>query len=343
MTIPGPVSATSSYLPTQYDIPDSGSASTDPYVTPELVHLDEGWTPQGQAYAGNGELLTTYYYHDRLSLGDFIGLGYDDSQYLPPSEYPFREEGLTERGVLLSIQDTKVGTERSVALLGPGGDSAYRAPTHGGGVATRGDYVYVSDTDGIYVYSRSQIDNAPVNPATGRVEVPALEVIPQPSAPDGGDFVSNASFMTVHGNYAYVGTYNKDEGDTDTTGAVWRFEIDGDGSLINPTGPIAAPDRAQGVTVVNDGQGLLFSTGDKQLVYQPIESNDETFAADGESSDVGNGKLDSWAQGINIVGDELWVTYENGSSQYDGRDGPQRIERIPLSELDDFPVGDQPA
>lgn len=344
MTVPGPVGPTSPYLPTQYDIPDAGNPSTpaETYLTPGLVHLDEGWTPQGQAYAGNGELLTTYYYHDRSTLADFVGLGYDDSQYLPPEGLPFRESDLAERGVLLSIQDTRIGTERSVALLGPEGDSAYKAPTHGGGVATNGDFVYVSDTDGIYVYSRAQIDSAPVNPATGRVEVPALEVIPQPSAPDDSGFVSNASFMTVHGNYAYVGTYNKDAGDTDTTGAVWRFEIGADGSLNNPSGPIAAPDRAQGVTVVNDGQGLLFSTGEQRLVYQPIESTDATFAADGDSTDVDNGKLDSWAQGLNIVGDELWVTYENGSSQYDGGDGPQQIVRIPLSELDDFPVGAQP-
>jgi hypothetical protein len=56
-----------------------------------------------------------------------------------------------------------------------------------------------------------------------------------------------------------------------------------------------------------------------------------------------NGRPDSWAQGSNIVSDELWVTYENGSVQYDDKDGPQSIERIPLSDLEDFPVGEQPS
>ncbi|WP_242112781.1 hypothetical protein [Luteimonas aquatica] len=342
MTVPGPVGAPSPYLPAQYDTPNVGSTPSDAYITPGLVHLEEGWTPQGQAYTGNGELLTTYYYHDRFNLRDLLFGNVDDSQYLPPTDIPYRQEDLTERGVLLSIQDTRNDTERSVALLGPRGDSEFLAPTHGGGVATHGDTVYVADTDGIYLYSRAQIDNAPVNPATGRAEVRALDVIPQPQAPEGSDFVSNASFMTVHGDYAYVGTYNKDADGADTTGAVWRFEIGADGRLTDPSGPIAAPDRAQGMTVVNDGQGLLFSTGDRHLVYQPIESSPQTFTADGASENIDNGKLGSWAQGINIVGDELWVTYENGSSQYDGHDGPQRIERIPLSELADFPVGTQP-
>jgi hypothetical protein len=124
-------------------------------------------------------------------------------------------------------------------------------------------------------------------------------------------------------------------------GAVWRYKINEEtGSLIEDSrqGPIRAPDRAQGVTVV-DG-ALLFTTGDQKLIYQPFDSSASTFEADiADRVDISNGLIDPYAQGLNIIDGELWVTYESGSHKYrdklkDGDEPREHIQRIPLDELD---------
>ncbi|MDY7231886.1 hypothetical protein [Hyalangium rubrum] len=271
-------------------------------VGPKLLHLDDGLTPQGQGYdAKRGEVLTTYY---------------DDS------------------GVLLSIQDKKDGSETLNVRLG--GKDSVPPPSHGGGVSVDGDNVYVSDTDFIYVYSREAIEKAEregtVAEPSQVIDVPADRIDPE----TGTGLVSNGSYMTVKDGYAYVGGYSKD-GDG-KAGAVWRYKLDErTGELIqnehSPQGPIRAPDRAQGIAVV-DG-ALLFTTGDHKLVYQPFDT--EKFKADiDDRTDISNGKIDPYAQGLNIIDGELWVTYESGSDKYkDDVDHPrEHIQRIPLDELD---------
>lgn len=274
---------------------------------PQLLHLQGGWTPQGQGYdAGRGEVLTSYYNEDHQ--------------------------------VLVSIQDKKTGEEKHNVILG--GTDGVKPPSHGGGISTDGDNVYVADTDHIYVYSREELEKAE---SECRPAVPSqvMEVPPDVKDPATGiALVSNGSFMTVKDGYAYVGAYSKD-GDG-KVGAVWRYEIDEQtGAIIEGSrqGPIRAPDRAQGMAVV-DG-ALLFTTGDKKLMYQPFD--EESFTADiDDRVNIANGRIDSWAQGFNIIDGELWVTYESGSQKYDGEDGRQHIQRIPLDELDLEDAGLEP-
>ncbi|WP_342375248.1 hypothetical protein NVS55_28635 [Myxococcus stipitatus] len=287
---------------------DSGGTSTE---GPKLLHLDTGWTPQGQGYdAGRKEVLTTYY---------------DDC-----------------RGVMLSVQDKDSGKEtQQVKLGGLSPDHLAGAPSHGGGVSTDGEFVYVSDTKHLYVYSREAIEQA----AKDGTEVPALQVteVPQPEdlkdPATGIGLVSAGSYMTVKDGYAYVGAYSKD-GDG-KAGAVWRYKLDEDtGAIIKGSrqGPIRAPDRAQGMMVV-DG-ALLFTTGDRKLVYQPFDSSGGSFEADiSQRKDISNGQIDPYAQGFNVVGNELWVTYESGSHKYRDKldsdfEPRESIQRIPLESLD---------
>lgn len=280
---------------------------------PELIHLKDKWTPQGQGYdSGTKELLTTYYN--------------DDHQVLLSVQ---KKDGQESGNVILGgpLVDPPRGEERDVPYEGP--------PGHGGGVATDGKFVYVADTEAIYVYSREAIATAEKGET-----VPALNVIDKPYGDrwlvsgDTTPLVNKASYMTVKGGYAYVGGYS-DDGDGDA-GAVWRYKITENG--IDPAsvqGPIRAPDQAQGVTVV-DG-ALLFTTGSHKLYHQPITSTEDTFAADiDDREEIGNGLIDQYAQGVNVIGGELWVTYESGSHLYrKGADNPrEHIQRIPLERLD---------
>jgi hypothetical protein len=85
---------------------------------------------------------------------------------------------------------------------------------------------------------------------------------------------------------------------------------------------------------VVDG-ALLFTTGKHELVYQPYDT--KSFEADiGDRKDISNGRIDPYAQGLNIIDGEVWVTYESGSEKYDQEvDFPRKhIQRIPLEQLD---------
>lgn len=278
-------------------VPGVGHSKSSERVGPEFIHLKEGWTPQGQGYdSKRGQVLTSYY---------------------------------GEAGVMVSIQNTQSGKELKNARLGglPGGST----PSHGGGLATNGDYVYLSDTRHLYVYRRSDIDDADPN---GPPVTPS-QVLDVPTTTD-STLVSNGSYMTVKGKYAYVGGYSPD-GDG-KVGAVWRYELDPKTGAFNPEtlkGPIRAPDRAQGVTATE--HGLIFTTGEKKAIYQPFTSTSKTFSADtSKRADIGNGLIDSYCQGLNVINGELWVTYESGSYKYrDNVDEPRtHIQRIPLDALD---------
>lgn len=312
------------------------TASLFPFLHtgPRLLHVDEGWTPQGQGYdAERHELLTTYY-----------------------TDTNDNDVGDTVR---LSVRDRYTGVEaRDVVLLGSDkpGDAEHGNPAHGGGVATDGEFVYVADTTEVYVYRRSDIDNAAWNPATSRYEVEATRVMEMPEVPadlrgDGG-LVSDktgksiASYITVHDGKAYVGSYSKN-GDG-MNGAVYRFDIDPEtGAFSNPTGPVKAPDQAQGVTVVDDGKGLLFSSnnGDYSLVYQPVTNEEGDFSASYDDRKILDDSqlIDSYVEEINVIDDELWVTYESAAKKPDGDykfdvdDRHRSVQRIPIEDIPGFP------
>ncbi|MCY1045307.1 hypothetical protein OV208_28585 [Corallococcus sp. bb12-1] len=286
--------------------PELTQAASGETHGPPMLHLGDGWTPQGQGYdAGRGEVLTTYYNDDH--------------------------------DVLLSVQDKDSGGETLQVELG-GSSSTGPAPTHGGGVSTDGEFVYVSDTDHIFVYTREELERAAKAGTQASafqvMDVPERDGVKDPAT--GLDLVSAGSYMTVKDGYAYIGGYSPD-GDG-KAGAVWRYKLDEKtGALIEDSreGPIRAPDRAQGMTVVDDA--LLFTTGDHKLVYQPIESTEDSFEADIDARvDISNGLIDPYAQGVNVIDGELWVTYESGSEKYRDKvkEPREHIQRIPLEDLD---------
>lgn len=339
MSIVDPVS--SSTVPTRYDVPPS-SNDFDPALPggsdgPALEQswLDEGFIPQGQGYDGSGLLLGTY------NNGDSVRLSLQDTANGNPlGAVELRGKPLPEGTV--SILDALAFRE----------DNPH--PDKGGGVAMDEDYVYVADTEGVYVYDRAEIERAAGNAEEGQPlpQVDAVRVIKMPEDADGNrEF--DASYITVKDGYAYVGQFGVrpggiGDGDYGNDPGLMRYKIE-DGKFTDPTGPIDTPYYAQGVAVTE--KGLIYSTSysdkdgesPKSLEFQPFADFDafevkENPLAAALGLDVALsyeiGGLEYYAEELNIVGDELWITYESAAEKYHGADGEDHIVRIPLSDLD---------
>lgn len=275
-------------------------------LPPELLHLrddDYEGIPQGQGYdQARDELLTTYY----------------------------AKNGEQSEDVRLSIQDKRTGYETAYVQLKDedGGELG-----HGGGVTTDGRWVYVSDGGKVYVYDRADIDAAepssPVN-ASHSQDVP----------------VSSFMNLSPDGRYAYVGEWDKNTvlpGDSSPGyPELYRYEVDREtGTLVNQSGPQRIPNNAQGVAVTDSG--LLFTTswGDKpgispnELVYQPFDGDQSggfRLVDKDDARDVA--EIPYYAEGINVIGDDVYVTHESGASEYQGEDGESRIQRHALDDLE---------
>lgn len=308
---------------------------------PELVHLSDGWIPQGQAYVpGTDQDLLLSTYND------------DDSQVLVSLQDPASLQGELNH-VVLGPPPTPDG-------LHGWENTAYQqahTPDKGGGIAVDGDIVYVADSEGIYTYSLQAMQTA----APGEA-VPALGFQPTDST---------ASYITIHDGHAYVGQFGVDpdgigSGDYGTNPTLTRYEIDANHQLVNPGAPIQAPYYAQGVAVTE--HGLLYTTslgsntpdndGDDSphaLVYQPFSDfsafQPETrplemlgMTISGTQVPVFHevANLDYYAEEFNIVGDELWITYESNADKYiDNYTGNvhtppsnTHVQRVPLDALD---------
>ena len=277
---------------------------------PELIHVGE-FIPQGQGYdAQRRQVLTTYYNKDD--------------------------------GVLLSIQNKDGGPEvKHVKLHGGSAENLCAiAPDKGGGVATDGKFVYLADTESVYVYRREDIDAAQNG---GSVEPVWINRMPEGS---------NASYLTVKDGQAYVGQFAVDPNgfgsdqakqDFDGKPSLVRFDIGAKGEFVNPSAPVETPYYAQGVTATE--RGLLFSTSfggqdesPRELVFQQFTGNGANFRLEAAKDAQSVYRLDHYAEGINVIDNEVWVTYESAADDYrdSGVEPRTHIQRIPLGELKDY-------
>lgn len=273
---------------------------------PKYLHSgdDSPWTQQGQGYdPTRDEILTTYYDQD------------DDAEGKP--DLP---------GILLSIQDRTSGSElTNVLLVGKDGTGG---PLHGGGVATDGDYVYVTGGDTVWVYSRDDIDAA----GDGQPVKPLYEY----------QDVLASSFTTIHDGKLYVGSYENGE-----EGSLYSYQLGPNGTLLGSNGQPRpeqsmslpylpgldgghyegpTPHNSQGVEIYKDGFLFTQSHGDddpSDLLYQPF----------GSDTSVKIGELSALSQGLNVIGDKLYITSEASSYQFDVPDAPESID---VFDLDDF-------
>lgn len=313
---------------------------------PRLVHAGEGsdWIPQGQGHdAARGELLTTYNDGDR---------------------------------VLLSLQaitpdcDPATADEASVFLGGDPDDPDDTAgPTKGGGVATDGEYLYVADTDAVYVYRREDIDAA-LQPPDPSQQAPLPPLLPdaQPPTPspflrsptptvdavaripiatgDGDGF--NASYLTLHEGHLYVGNFSVDAitnlapgKDYSTADAeLRRYALGEDGGFsADDYAAIDAPKFAQGAVVTDTGVLFTTSLGSglaapaDDLVFQATTDTPGSFSAEGDPR--GAGHLPHYAQGLNVIDGKLWITHESAADKYRGNvDDP--LDHVQIYDVADL-------
>ena len=314
---------------------------------PRLLHAGEGsdWIPQGQGHdAGRGELQTTYNNGEEVLL----------------SQQP-------------TTPDCDPATlEEMAVILGGDPDDALdtSAPTKGGGVATDGEFIYVADTDAVYVYRRADVDAAlqaagpagedrpapllpdaqpdvlaPLAPATP----PTVEAIDRiPIATGDGD-AFNASYLTVRDGELYVGNFSVD-GTTNffSSGSAYstadaelrRYTLDGDGGFsAGDYLSIEAPKYAQGAVVTDTGVLFTTSLGSgitapaDDLVFQATTDTPGSFSAEGDAQDVGH--LPHYAQGLNVIDGKLWITFESAADKYrDKVDDP--LGNVQIYDVDDL-------
>jgi hypothetical protein len=315
---------------------------------PRLLHAGPGseWIPQGQGYdAVNGQVLSTF------NDGNQVRLSFQlvDTECDPnPDTY-------------------------SVTLGGADPDNpSADAPSKGGGVATDGEYIYVADTQDVYMYRREDVlyalqqEQAPtpmpplapdaepaqsLNPyASGSSALPSVPAVDKVSidAKDGSEF--SASYLTLRNGALYVGDFTstainnlggRDDPTRDAT--LRRYEVDPETGSFNAGryDAIDAPKYAQGAVVTDTG--VLFSTSLGSGVLAPADKLifQATTNTPGEFSTAGSprmvGELDHYAQGLNFVEGKLWITHESAADKYRGNvDNPH--DHIQIHDIDSLDI-----
>ena len=184
---------------------------------------------------------------------------------------------------------------------------------HGGGVSTDGEFVYVVGDGTVWVYDRDAIDAAARG---GRVPTAARDPRPprrQTSRRSQGQGTPDTSRSSE-----YV------DGDP---GSLYSDALGPDGTLVGDArydGP--TPHNSQGVAI--HGHGFLFTQSHGEddpsdLLYQPFGSDEPRTI----------GELSPLSQGLNVIGDQLYVTSEASAYQFDVPDAPLAIDVFDVSDF----------
>lgn len=335
--------------PEDYDALSSYNAPLDGGDGIPLRHAGAGsdWIPQGQGYDETRNQVLTSYYKD----GGPVLLSFEDLDPWQNCEPAKRE---------FSVE------------LGGTSEDPDNAPGKGGGVATDGTYVYVADGGEVFVYRREDVmaqfapepPDGPVLPGSeplpgvhSGATVQAIARIPIDPPNDGNEFT--ASYLTVKDGQLYVGDFtstrltNYASGRDDPTrdAELRRYAIDPETGLFGGArvsgddamtyDSIDAPKYAQGAAVTDTGVVFSTSLGSgffapaDELVFQQTTSTTDAFSTDGDARVIG--RLDHYAEGLNFIDGQLWVTHESAADKYrDNVDDPH--DQIQVHSIDDLGI-----
>ncbi len=240
-----------------------------------------GWTPQGLCVdPSSGQLLQTSYHRDGRAR--------------------------------LWVVDPDTGVLTGTVELG--GDQRGAPPRHLGGIAVRGDTVYVTSAEKpprLFAYDRSTLLSAGTHDV-----VPALGEA-QP--------VAGGAYCTVVAQTLYAGTFGKD-----STGRLYTYRWDG--SWVDEQGPFPTPPQTQGIAV--HGAAIIFSTSwgrTKTGTLQSFRLDEVLAGALGEPlARVG---LPTMAEGIAALPTGVMTTYESGASGFVDPGRHRRKELWPSTHM----------
>lgn len=244
------------------------------------------------------------------------GLGLDpDTGWIIQTNYS-KDEG---QNSTLSMVDPNTGREMVDVELGGYGNIT--TPDHAGGVASDGEYTYVTSSgepSHVFTYRNSDLTNggnAPVDP-----------IGPPTQLPNGA-----GAYGTLNDGALYVGTHSEDIGGggnaydgEDDDGRLYRYLPDGHGGWTPDTsfgggsGYVHTPPQAQGV-VVRDGE-YVFSTSLGRTEPGRLITQDR------QDDEAGNGdrgepyELPNMSEGIIELDGQIITTYESAADEY-GPDG----------------------
>lgn len=282
-------------------MPAPAPLPTPPLPTPTDIPLDETTTEDGpriEAVPGRERFGMDDWRHPAWTPQ---GLAYDeDRNLLVSTMYDTESEGGTAG--LLVLQDKDTGdTLTKVELAGI---------DHYGGVAVDGDNVWVSGDGQVQLYSMQEIlaaeEGSEVDPAR-TFDVAA------------------SSTVTYADGHIFVADFTEKE---DDPGRIYSYEVAPDGTVAaEPDGEWTAPSgQIQGIAVDDDHIYLSQSYGrenESQLTRMP-RGTDSTAGAESVT-------MPNMSEGITIVGDDLYTTYESGADEYAGSGEPR--ERMTITHL----------
>ncbi|MFI9452040.1 hypothetical protein [Amycolatopsis sp. NPDC052450] len=273
------------------------------------VNPGQPWISQGLAYDGKNLLVGSYHDGDGDGSGD-IPLG--------PELTPSR----------LTYVDYETGQEAGSVYLD--GNGEVDAPTHTGGVATDGEYVWVSSNEHVYVYDKAELDAAqdsgkPVN---------AIDVVPTPAH----SYVTYAQGKLFVGDYANNRLYEIPVGENGSP------EPDRAGE------PIETPNNVQGVVVrddefifsSSDGHSGKFYKQDRTPEWYDFNDREEIELKGGEPGNEDGYDSHGVEEAVEIDG-EIVLAHESGAYGYQKNPGEKwdepELTRISLDELGLDPDG----
>lgn len=225
-------------------------------------------------------------------------------------------------------------------------------------MATDGELIYLAYDAQVVVYRRADV-MAAANAHTANKQRASVAAIQRIDIKTSSNDRFEASYLTVHAGYLYVGNFTSDwlrnlgPGiDYPTSGAeLRRYSLaTGKHAHSQSTGltkavfnkqqyqRIAAPRFAQGAAITKTG--LLFSTSygsgkfapKAALYFQPATNTAETFTASGKARVATS--LPHYAEGIAIISGRPWVLFESAAHKYRHKVTP--IDHIQVYNADHF-------
>lgn len=339
---------------------------------PPLLHLDEGGIPQGQGYDGASTLLTTYTFESssttsghgevRLSIQDlntgletaYVTLGDADGNVGDAA--PGKGGGVAIDGQNVYVADTESVYVYTMADLQ---DAASR-----GAVAEASQVVQIPEEHGRASYLQVHEGKLYVGQFIATQEAASAEVEVegfgervgdafdslnpfQDPVERAGDIIDNISPVEVDVDVAVpqMAVYDLDTflaGDT-APEPLQTFDIpyDTQGVAVTPNGLLFT--RSYGS--LETGNPVLDAVigSPRELVFQAFDGSSEGVESPGDAQRAAT--IDYYAEGVNVVGNEVWITYESNADKYAGKyeDNTGRapentsVQAIALDELDIAP------